>query len=389
MKQITLLAVCLYCFSFLACKKIDDTENFINTKPENNKVLEESYKKAMTGLRKEANDKMSPSYYLSKAKPNWEKSISLTEKNIFIIPLQMNLSDKNKKSKKNYAFALYNRSGNLTQGQFFMIRNTNNDLEEPEAIELAKKFVLNPEKQNIPPGNIISTISMTKKNADIANGNIVFLKEKVHKGSEGSSNYEAENCEANGGTIVTIDWYYQTWVNGILVNEEYLFTTHECWGGGGGGGGAGGGGGSGSNCNTAIEDFAGLGHSVEQTVSRNEVIDNNTATVYFDWMIYKAITWGIMSREKVVFYRNASNKPWNRSEYTHLGDSPTGMVIGGTRNYSIQYIHPTDYAISCKVEIGFSVTSSLSCAGSSISLTTAHTALSLIKAPLSHVVVYE
>jgi len=387
MKRITLLAVCLYCFSFLACKKIDDTENFINTKPENNKVLEENYKKTMIGLRGGINDKISPSYYLSKARPNWGKSISLTEKDIFIIPLQLNLLDK--ESKKNYAFALYDRSANIAQSQFFIIRNTNNDLEEPEAIELAKKFVLNPAKQNIPPGNIISTIPMAKKNVDIANGNMIFLKEKINKGSGGSSNYEAENCEANGGTIVTIEWYYQTWVNGILVNEEYLFTTHECWGGGGGGGGAGGGGGNGSNCNTAIEDFANLGYSVEQTVSRNEVIDNNTATIYYDWIIYKAITWGIMSREKVVFYRNASNKPWNRSEYTHLGDSPTGMVIGGTRTYTIQYIQPTDYAISCKVEIGFSVTSSLVCAGSSISLITAHTASSLIKAPLSHVVVYE
>lgn len=38
--------------------------------------------------------------------------------------------------------------------------------------------------------------------------------------------------------IVQIDWYWQTWVDGVLISEEYLFTTNEilCSPGGGGGG---------------------------------------------------------------------------------------------------------------------------------------------------------
>ncbi len=385
MKKITFWAACLYCFSFLACTKIHETEKFINPVTENNKILEESYRKTMTDFRKDS-DKMSPTYYLSKARPDWNKSISLAEKNIFIIPLHLNLLDKNNESKKSYAFALYDKSDNTAQNQFCIIRNTNKNLEESEVIELAKKFVLNPAKQNISPGNIISTISMAKKNVGIVNGNTVCLKEKVFKGSEGSNNYQIEDCEANGGTIVTIDWYYQTWVNGILISEEYLYTTQECWTGGNGGGGGSGGGGNGPNCNAAIEDYANLGTSVDQTVSHTEVTQNTTATINHDWIIYKAVTWGIMSRERVVFYRNAQNKPWIRSEYTHLGDSPTGLALGGTRTYNIQYTQPTDYGISCKVEIGYSVTSSLVCSGSPLSVTTAHTSLTLIKAPLGQVV---
>lgn len=33
-----------------------------------------------------------------------------------------------------------------------------------------------------------------------------------------------------------IDWYWQTWIDGVLVNEEYQFTTCNAGGGGGGGG---------------------------------------------------------------------------------------------------------------------------------------------------------
>jgi hypothetical protein len=43
----------------------------------------------------------------------------------------------------------------------------------------------------------------------------------------------ADECE--GAPLICTDWYYQTWVNGILVSEEYLFTTCACGGNEGGG----------------------------------------------------------------------------------------------------------------------------------------------------------
>lgn len=41
------------------------------------------------------------------------------------------------------------------------------------------------------------------------------------------------NCD-----VVVVDWYWQSWENGVLVSEEYLFSTNElsCEGGAGGGG---------------------------------------------------------------------------------------------------------------------------------------------------------
>jgi hypothetical protein len=53
-----------------------------------------------------------------------------------------------------------------------------------------------------------------------------------------AANAAADRVACGGETVCT-DWYYQTWVNGILINEEYLFTTCACDGGAGGGGGGG------------------------------------------------------------------------------------------------------------------------------------------------------
>src|SRR5262249_19594081 len=53
----------------------------------------------------------------------------------------------------------------------------------------------------------------------------------------GNENLAPINCE----NPVGIDWYWQHWVNGVLEDEEYLYTTCPCGttGGGGGGGGTG------------------------------------------------------------------------------------------------------------------------------------------------------
>ena len=45
--------------------------------------------------------------------------------------------------------------------------------------------------------------------------------------------YSISDCEMDGGTLVTIDWYWQVYENGVLVSETYLYSTQECVGGSG------------------------------------------------------------------------------------------------------------------------------------------------------------
>jgi hypothetical protein len=53
-----------------------------------------------------------------------------------------------------------------------------------------------------------------------------------------SPNKVQQECGAVLGINPCIDWYWQTYVNGVLAYEDYMFTT--CCGGNGGGGGGGG-----------------------------------------------------------------------------------------------------------------------------------------------------
>lgn len=71
-----------------------------------------------------------------------------------------------------------------------------------------------------------------------------FGKQKlIKKGYETDTTIVAnsapiESCTANGGTMVEIEsWYQEYDNNGVLIFEEYIFSTYECWGSGGSGGG--------------------------------------------------------------------------------------------------------------------------------------------------------
>ena len=45
--------------------------------------------------------------------------------------------------------------------------------------------------------------------------------------------YSTSACELDGGTLVTIDWYWQVFEDGVLISETYLYSTQECIGGSG------------------------------------------------------------------------------------------------------------------------------------------------------------
>lgn len=54
--------------------------------------------------------------------------------------------------------------------------------------------------------------------------------------NDNSASPSVVNPNEEGCNIITIEWYWQTYINGVLVSEEYLFSTNEwvCPGGGGG-----------------------------------------------------------------------------------------------------------------------------------------------------------
>lgn len=170
------------------------------------------------------------------------------------------------------------------------------------------------------------------------------------------------NCEAAGGTVITIDWYYQVYQGAVLIYEEYLYSTQECWGIGGGG--VGGGGGTTTNaCEQQAANFINAGHVSNEIVSSIE--EENLGTIKTDrhvWKIFDAFTWKIYSCDKIKWYRPNMYTAYTYYGYEHVYTSESGTSIGGTRSYAILG-QPTctSYISSAVVQIDFSVTHKPDC----------------------------
>ncbi len=89
-------------------------------------------------------------------------------------------------------------------------------------------------KNNYKSDEVLSySYNLLKMENSVDNGNNLAFKKTIN------STLSRDHPLEEGCIIEQIDWYWQTFINGVLVSEEYLFTTNEiiCEGGGGGGGG--------------------------------------------------------------------------------------------------------------------------------------------------------
>jgi len=189
----------------------------------------------------------------------------------------------------------------------------------------------------------------------LATGRTDKFVQKKHKnnGSEPSSLAPLDP----GCSYITIDWYWQTFVNGVLVSEEYLFSSQEieCLGGGGGGNS------TGENVYAAAEAFINQGSATSILISNEmqEMPGGLRIVAKPNWKIYHAGTWGVFSYETIIWERAATNLAFSYASASSRGFSALGTSIGGTRDFSIvskDYIstHPTrvlvdvDYTITHK-----------------------------------------
>jgi hypothetical protein len=169
----------------------------------------------------------------------------------------------------------------------------------------------------------------------------------------------AYECEANGGTMVEIEWWYQIFdENGNLLFEEYVYSTYECWG-------AGQGGGTPTNsqvCQLQAGIFMAQGNASSELLNSTVEETNLEKKVFTTWTIYKAGTWSISSIDRVIFNRPNLSSGWIFSSYTHLGDAAVGAIYGGTRTYNILSTEITNnWNIKVNLRIDYTVTSTAKC----------------------------
>lgn len=161
-----------------------------------------------------------------------------------------------------------------------------------------------------------------------------------------------------------IDWYWQTWIDGVLVNEEYQFTT--CNAGGGGGGGTSNG--NGNSCSSAaIQAFANAGSAMSGTLNTvDEFYNGTTLRRAYNWKIYSANTWGLFSYERATLEKKSYPNNYTRWEFEtfdHVQIAEVGMNLGGSRTFIDlgATINMTSTHQTAWVQIDFSVANSLAC----------------------------
>lgn len=169
--------------------------------------------------------------------PNWGETEFVEGENMFITPVVFN---KNRNAAK-YFVANTSSNGEIKSGNYFVFLNKAGvKRADAESIILSKSsnssFTGSVLEYNM-KNQLISSKrfnggQLSEDKMDV----IVYKptkKSNAEVKTEEVNNLAPLECEGTGQFC--IDWYWQTYVNGVLVQEEYLYSTCYCSGGGNGG----------------------------------------------------------------------------------------------------------------------------------------------------------
>lgn len=330
-KSILLLQLLLFGL-FFGCKKQD-----LNHENSSRKILE--VVKIKDWLGKQTSNPNTQKILLdgkvfnTPQKLQWDKTEYFEESKTSITPISF-VSITGNISEYKYLVTYVGEDGEIKQGNYYVIlkdKSTNADI-------TADLFSL----KNIPldfKGTIIkydlNNNQVTSKN--FVNGQITNNSDKIFL--KKSKNQIAVNNNAPldpGCGYVTVDWFWQTWVNGYLVSEEYLFSTSEivCEGGGGGGG---------NNpptpptpqemCHAANEailnDAAAANYRLSEDLEQESQLQR---TKLYAWKCVKGLGWYVIAYDRGVHTRQSVTKPWKWVSLENINISKVGntTMYGGT-----------------------------------------------------------
>jgi hypothetical protein len=175
-----------------------------------------------------------------------------------------------------------------------------------------------------------------------------------------SPNSVIQNCA--DWDWVCVEWYYQTYVNGQLVDEQYLFTT--CCGSSGGGGD--GGITAEEACQNELNAFVAMGQSMEGPVTSTAVpIGPDAWEARYSWQIYRDAVnqWALYSYELGIMKRPTPQSGFVFQSFRHEKISHVGWLrnTGGTRTYKEIGATTSHTDLNAHIDLTFSVTSSVPC----------------------------
>jgi hypothetical protein len=307
-------------------------------------------------------------FFLNAGTPDWENAKQIG--NTFIAPVIIN---DNKSRGCKFLVTNANSDGSLASGKYIYVLK-NKGAEGTALSCTVLNEILTAKKANPDfsgaiveydlKHELISSKSFVNGKVDpakVENVNFKFQSNKFTAqkvgGGDITPNY-VNPCE--GGVSSCIDWFWQTYVGGVLVNEEYLYTSCYCSSGGGGAG-------SGTACAQQNEIFVNQGTAISGAVTSVDNFNNGTIWIKsYNWPIFTAGTWGLLSYEKgtmeKIQYPNNIVR-WEYQSFVHIRITEAGVVIGGTRTFQDldNIINLTSTRTSAYVQIAFSVSSKTTC----------------------------
>jgi hypothetical protein len=263
-----------------------------------------------------------------------------------------------------YLIATENAQGQITGGQYIMVLPNAKKMGKGQA-DFEPVALLGTEKPRDFSGAILYyDVQGQLTGSKVYEAGQVQLKTTANlaardlgQGSP-SPNKVIRECGEALGIPVCIDWYWQTYVNGVLVDEDYMFTTC-CSGTSGGGSGVN----NNGECQAQLDAMVAAGSVVSNApIEETTVSITNTEWIKnYSWKIFSAAnTWGLLSYDKgtleKVYYPSSNKTFWEYKAFEHTKIGEAGFTAGGSRSFADlgATINKTRYTVYEQVD--FSVT---------------------------------
>jgi hypothetical protein len=263
-------------------------------------------------------------------KPEWQQTKYAA--NTYIAPIQLSGS----KMALKYFVAKADEDGNIKNGGYYVILSKT----ATKPIEAENIILENTASTNF-TGSVLEYDMNNKliKALHYAGGKLsttekdnIFYKPSTKKDDRNANVNRADECAEQ--EQFCIDWYWQTFENGILVEEQYLYTTCYCQNSGGGGTGGG----------SSEEQIAAGILSQALFVTESNVLHSchtefetaETKRIVFYWQCVSHPTYKIFSTDKGDLVRAGNNSAtglWKYSTDTglqHVSSSLEGGSLGAT-----------------------------------------------------------
>lgn len=330
MKPYSIFLIIAFAAGIVSCKK-NNADQFASVKNESGKQLSTWYDNQLKAIS------VKTMAVLGSDQPDWSQSKFFADQGMYITPVALKENGKAAKF-----FTAKQAAGSFKEGSYFVFLTKKGALlKNPEQLILNR---FNSSKAG--NGNFSGAILQYDMNNKLISAahfkdgvesgtvtvdNIVYKPEKAKiKSEEGPVGNVAPLECGEGVQSFCIDWYWQTYEEGVLVEEEYLYTTCYCLSTGGS---------NNANINQLIANSV-LDPALNVTISNilqscsYEFETPTTRSVIYHWQCANHPTYKIYSTERGNLILSGNSSPsykWKFSSIQgvqHLSTSLEGWSLG-------------------------------------------------------------